>query len=65
MSEATKRPRGHERLRRLAEIKDQLRQPKDRLIEAWQELGEVDAGLANLLGTVIGKLETIQRRMPG
>jgi hypothetical protein len=65
MDETTKRLRGHDRLRRLAELKDELRMPKDRLMRTLAELREVDAGLANLLGTVIGKLETIQRRMPG
>jgi len=60
-----KRLRGHDRLRRLAELKDELRQPKARLMQTLAALEEVDPGLARLLGTVIGKLESIQQRMPG
>lgn len=54
-----------ERMDRLARVKDAIREPKARLMSALQELEDVDASLARRLGTVIGKIEDIQRRLPG
>ena len=63
---ATKRTNG-ERLRRLAELKDGLRQPKDRLMDVLWKMQEerLDARLARRLGTIIGRLEDLQRAWPG
>lgn len=63
---ATRRASG-ERLRRLADLKDGLRQPKERLMAvlAAMEAERLDARLARRLGTIIGRLEDLQRAMPG
>ena len=56
-----------DRLRRLAELKDGLRQPKERLMAVLSamENEHLDARLARRLGTIIGRLEDLQRAMPG
>lgn len=56
-----------ERLRRLAELKDSLRMPKERLMAVLAAIeGErLDARLARRLGTIVGRLEDLQRAMPG
>ena len=61
------RTRTGERLKRLAELKDGLREPKSRLMQVLAAMEEerLDAGLARRLGTIIGKIEDLQRRMPG
>jgi len=51
--------------RRLAELKDELREPKARLMRTLADLEVYDRSLARRLGTIIGKLEDLQRRMPG
>jgi hypothetical protein len=51
--------------KRLAELKDELRMPKDRLMRVLSHLEACDRGLARRLGTIIGKIEDLQRRMPG
>lgn len=55
------------RLRRLAELKDGLREPKARLMAvlAAMESERLDARLAKRLGTIVGRLEDLQRAMPG
>jgi hypothetical protein len=52
-------------MKRLAELKDELRMPKDRLMRVLSDLEAYDRGLARRLGTIIGKIEDLQRRMPG
>jgi hypothetical protein len=56
-----------DRLRRLAELKDGLREPKARLMAvlAAMESERLDARLAKRLGTIVGRLEDLQRAMPG
>lgn len=56
-----------QKIRRLAELKDGLREPKDRLMKvlAAMEDEQLDARLASRLGTIIGRLEDLQRQMPG
>lgn len=51
--------------RRLAELKDELRQPKARLMRTLADLEVYDRSLARRLETIIAKLEALQRRMPG
>lgn len=50
---------------RLAELKDELSQPKARLMRTLEHLEVYDRSLAKRLGTIIGKIEDLQRRMPG
>lgn len=52
-------------MKRLAELKEELRQPKERLMRTLSHLEVYDRKLAARLGTIIGKLEDLQRRMPG
>lgn len=56
-----------QKLNRLAELKEDLRQPKQRLIAVLEamESERLDARLARRLGTIIGRLEDLQRAMPG
>ena len=56
-----------QRLNRLAELKDGLRQPKERLMAVLSamENERLDARLARRLGTIVGRLEDLQRAMPG
>lgn len=51
--------------KRLAELKDELREPKARLMRTLSHLEVYDRSLARRLGTIIGKIEDLQRRMPG
>jgi hypothetical protein len=55
------------KLRRLAEVKESLRPAKSRLIECLtvMEDEKLDARLTRRLATIIGRLEDLQRRMPG
>lgn len=52
-------------MKRLAELKDELREPKARLMRTLSYLEVYDRSLARRLGTIIGKIEDLQRRMPG
>ena len=52
-------------MKRLAELKDELREPKARLMRTLGQLEVYDRSLATRLGTIIGKIEDLQRRMPG
>ena len=52
-------------MKRLAELKDELREPKARLMRTLGHLEFYDRSLARRLGTIIGKIEDLQRRMPG
>ena len=47
------------------ELKDELREPKARLMRMLAHLEVYDRSLAKRLGTIIGKIEDLQRRMPG
>ena len=51
--------------KRLAELKEELREPKTRLMRTLAALETIDRRLASRLGTIIGRLEDLQRRMPG
>jgi hypothetical protein len=56
----------HDRLQRLAQLKDDLRPAKDRLMSvlAVLENERLGASFAKRLGTIIGKLEDLQRHLP-
>lgn len=51
--------------KRLAELKEELREPKTRLMRTLAALETIDRRLASRLGTIIGRIEDLQRRMPG
>lgn len=52
-------------MKRLAELKDELREPKSRLMRTLSHLQVYDRSLARRLETIIGKIEDLQRRLPG
>lgn len=54
------------KLNRLSSLKEELRQPKERLMRVLAAMEDegLDASLARRLGTIIGRLEDLQRRMP-
>jgi len=56
----------HEKLQKLAQLKDDLRPAKDRLMAVLAEIenDRLGSALAKRLGTIIGRLEDLQRRMP-
>lgn len=56
----------HEKLQKLAQLKDDLRPAKDRLMAVLAEIEgqRLGSDFAKRLGTIIGKLEDLQRRMP-
>lgn len=51
--------------KRLAELKEELREPKTRLMRTLAALETIDRRLASRLGTIIGRIEDLQRRLPG
>jgi primosomal protein N'' len=52
-------------MKRLAELKDELREPKARLMRTLAAMETIDRRLASRLGTIIGRIEDLQRRLPG
>jgi hypothetical protein len=51
--------------KRLAELKEELREPKTSLMRTLAALETIDRRLASRLGTIIGRIEDLQRRLPG
>jgi hypothetical protein len=53
------------KLRRIAELRDELRPAKDRLMDVLRavENEKLGTSLAKRLGTIIGRLEDLQRKM--